>query len=344
MVDTKKLKLLENRRRLESSAEYSQVGYKKGIPVEKGVVLNEEYLRQHKEEIGKTMSFFTAYPDLFLDLITPEDEKFQLFFYQRIFLRAAMRFKSIYLTAARAFSKSFLTILALMLQCIFIPGRKVFICAPNKNQGAQIAREKITEIYNAAFDEEAIVRANAYLADLNDVNMIDPYHFKAYNEVAINYNRDVENFPVLNTIFEEIYGESPYKSPTDMGVNMAGFSIIDDEVCKKASHEEIIRRYFSTLCDKKMGQKNDHAIKKIESLMNQAGISVENTRPIVKTALLKSETTNGQPALALELPNGQVVTGKTSDLLGASSAAILNALKVLAILLEFLLHCLQLYY
>ena len=147
MVDTKKLKLLENRRRLESSAEYSQVGYKKGIPVEKGVVLSEEYLRQHKEEIGKTMSFFTAYPDLFLDLITPEDEKFQLFFYQRIFLRAAMRFKSIYLTAARAFSKSFLTILALMLQCIFIPGRKVFICAPNKIQGAQIAREKITEIY-----------------------------------------------------------------------------------------------------------------------------------------------------------------------------------------------------
>ena len=147
MVDTKKIKLLENRRRLESSAEYSQVGYKKGIPVEKGVVLSEEYLRQHKEEIGKTMSFFTAYPDLFLDLITPEDEKFQLFFYQRIFLRAAMRFKSIYLTAARAFSKSFLTILALMLQCIFIPGRKVFICAPNKIQGAQIAREKITEIY-----------------------------------------------------------------------------------------------------------------------------------------------------------------------------------------------------
>lgn len=147
MVDTKKLKLLENRQRLETSAEYSQMGYKKGIPVEKGIVLSEDYLREHKENIGKTMSFFTAYPDLFLDLITPEDERFRLFFYQRIFLRAAMRFKSIYLTAARAFSKSFLTILALMLQCIFIPGRKVFICAPNKNQGAQIAREKIAEIY-----------------------------------------------------------------------------------------------------------------------------------------------------------------------------------------------------
>ena len=147
MVESKKLKLLENRRKLESSADYQQVGYKKGIPVEKGVILNEDYLRKHKKEIGDMFTFFSAYPDLFLDLITPEEEHFQLFFYQRIFLRAAMRFKSVYLTAARAFSKSFLTILALMLQCIFIPGRKVFICAPNKNQGAQIAKEKITEIY-----------------------------------------------------------------------------------------------------------------------------------------------------------------------------------------------------
>ena len=160
--------------------------------------------------------------------------------------------------------------------------------------------------------------------------MIDPYHLEAYGETTVNYNRDVEVFPVLNAMFEKIEGVSPYKSPTDMGVNMVGFCIEDDEVCKKASHEEIIRRYFSTLCDKKMGHKNDPAIQKIESLMNQAGISVENTRPIVKTALLKSETTNGQPAVALELPDGQVVTGKTSDLLGASSAAILNALKVLA--------------
>lgn len=147
MVDNKKLKLLDNKKQLEDAAEYQQIGYKKGIPVEKGVILSEEYLIEHKEEIGNMLTFFTAYPDLFIDLITPEDDNFQLFFYQRIFLRAAMRFKSIYLTAARAFSKSFLTILALMLQCIFIPGRKVFICAPNKNQGAQIAKEKITEIY-----------------------------------------------------------------------------------------------------------------------------------------------------------------------------------------------------
>lgn len=147
MIESKKLKLLENKRKLENAAEYQQIGYKKGIPVEKGVILNEEYLLSHKKEIGDMFSFFSAYPDLFLDLITPEEENFSLFFYQRIFLRAAMRFRSVYLTAARAFSKSFLTILALVLQCILIPGRKVFICAPNKNQGAQIAREKIIEIY-----------------------------------------------------------------------------------------------------------------------------------------------------------------------------------------------------
>ena len=147
MNEQKKLTLLQGRKKLESSSDYVRQGYKKGIPVEKGVILSEDYLNNNKENIGKMMAFFTAYPDLFIDLITPEEDNFKLFFYQRIFLRAAMRFKFVYLTAARAFSKSFLTILALMLQCIFIPGRKVFICAPNKNQGAQIAKEKITEIY-----------------------------------------------------------------------------------------------------------------------------------------------------------------------------------------------------
>ena len=147
MVNTKKLKILQSKENLEQSLAGQQIGYKNGIPIEKGVVLNESYLREHKEEIGRMFNYFTAYPDLFIDLITPEGENFSLFFYQRIFLRAAMRFRTVYLTAARAFSKSFLTILALMLQCIFIPGRKVFICAPNKNQGAQIAKEKIYEIY-----------------------------------------------------------------------------------------------------------------------------------------------------------------------------------------------------
>ena len=147
MVENKKLKLLGERKSLEDSAEYVRVGYKKGFPIEKGVVLNEDYLREHREDIAGMFQYFSAYPDLFIDLITPEDDNFQLFFYQRIFLRSVMRFREVYLTAARAFSKSFLTILGLMLQCVFIPGRKVFICAPNKTQGAQIAREKIAEIY-----------------------------------------------------------------------------------------------------------------------------------------------------------------------------------------------------
>lgn len=122
-------------------------GYRDGIEIDKGVVLNEEYLNTNYAALGDLFSFFTVYPDIFLDLITPEDEHMQLFFYQRIFLRACMRFKVIFITACRAWSKSFLTILALFLQCVFIPGRKVFICAPNKTQGAQIAKEKITEIY-----------------------------------------------------------------------------------------------------------------------------------------------------------------------------------------------------
>ena len=164
MVETKKLKLLDNKQKIEDAAEYQQIGYKKGIPIEKGVILNEDYLREHHKEIGDMLTFFTAYPDLFLDLITPEDDNFQLFFYQRIFLRAAMRFKSVYLTAARAFSKSFLTILALMLQCVLIPGRKVFICAPNKNQGAQIAKEKITEIYR----HWPLIRNEVFGSELSD--------------------------------------------------------------------------------------------------------------------------------------------------------------------------------
>lgn len=164
MVENKKLKLLDSKQKLEESAEYVKVGYKKGFPIEKGIVLNEDYLLKNKEEIGKTFEFFSAYPDLFIDLITPEDDNFQLFFYQRIFLRSIMRFREVYLTAARAFSKSFLTILGLMLQCIFIPGRKVFICAPNKKQGAQIAKEKITEIYQ----HWPLIRNEVFGSELTD--------------------------------------------------------------------------------------------------------------------------------------------------------------------------------
>ena len=138
-------KLLQKKDSIFSQSK--QVGYKDGVEIEKGVILNEEYLEANENSIGDTMSFFTAYPDVFIDLISPEGCGIKLFFYQRIFLRAAMRFQTVYVTACRAWSKSFLTILALFLQCIFIPGRKVFICAPNKSQGAQIAKEKLTEIF-----------------------------------------------------------------------------------------------------------------------------------------------------------------------------------------------------
>ena len=142
---TKTDKLLQKKDSIFSSSK--QVGYKEGVEIEKGVILNEDYLEKNEQEIGDAMSFFTAYPDIFIDLITPENCGIKLFFYQRIFLRAAMRFQTVYVTACRAWSKSFLTILALFLQCIFVPGRKVFICAPNKSQGAQIAKEKLTEIF-----------------------------------------------------------------------------------------------------------------------------------------------------------------------------------------------------
>ncbi len=195
---------------------------------------------------------------------------------------------------------------------------------------AGYAKFETFPIWNLPLKHPVNLAYEAATADLNDVNMIDPYHLEAYGKTTVNYNRDVEVFPVLNAIFEKIEGKSPYKSPTDMGVNMAGYCITDDDVCRRASYEEIVRRYFATLCDKKNGMKTDTAIAKIESLMNQAGITVENTRPAVKAALLKSENTGNRPAVAIELPSGKIVTGKTSDLLGASSAALLNALKVLA--------------
>lgn len=159
---TKKLDLLANKTNL--FAESQKMGYKDGIEIEKGVVLNESYLEQWREKLGEMFSIFTAYPDIFLDLITPENETINLFFYQRIFLRAAMRFQIVYVTACRAWSKSFVTILALFLQCVFIPGRKVFICAPNKTQGAQIAKEKLAEI----FKYWPILRKEVIGGEIND--------------------------------------------------------------------------------------------------------------------------------------------------------------------------------
>ena len=201
---------------------------------------------------------------------------------------------------------------------------------------AGYAKFETFPIWNLPLKHPVNLAYEAATADLNDVNMIDPYHLEAYGVTTVNYNRDVEAFPVLNAIFEKINGESPYKSPTDMGVNMAGYCISDDEVCKEASKNEIIRRYFAALCDKKQGRGEQSAIDKIVSLMHQAGIGVDD-RAVVNVALKKSEATDNQPAVAIELPDGKIVTGKTSELLGASSAALLNAIKALAKLPDDLL-------
>ncbi len=195
---------------------------------------------------------------------------------------------------------------------------------------AGYAKFETFPVWNLPLKHPVNLAYEAATADLNDVNMIDPYHLEAYGISTVNYNRDVEVFPVLNAMFEKIEGVSPYKSPTDMGVNMAGYCITDDNACCEASYNEIVRRYFNTLCDKKLGQQTEKAVAKIESLINQAGISVDTVRPIVKAALTRSEETGNRPAVAIELPNGEIVTGKTSDLLGSASAALLNGLKVLA--------------
>ena len=168
----------------------------------------------------------------------------------------------------------------------------------------------------------------AATADLEDVNMIDPFHLDAYGITTVNYNRDVEIFPVLQETFTHILGYCPYKSPTDMGVNMVGYCIVDDDAAVKASRAEIIRRYFNALGKMRKGESDGKEANKIELIMRQAGISLDE-RPIVKAAREKEEQTDG-PAAAIELPDGRIVTGKTTSLLGAASAALINALKLSA--------------
>lgn len=184
-------------------------------------------------------------------------------------------------------------------------------------------------IWNLPLKHPVNLAYEAATADLNDVNMIDPFHLEAYGETTVNYNRDVEVFPVLNAIFEEIAGTSPYKSPTDMGVNMAGNCIVDDKACIEASNQEIIRRYYTGLCDKKKGVVDDGVVMKLEFLMKQAGLHISD-RPVVEAACKKAAEYDGEPASAIELSNGKIVTGRTTDLLGSSSAMLLNALKELA--------------
>lgn len=192
---------------------------------------------------------------------------------------------------------------------------------------AGYAKFETFPIWNLPLKHPVNVAYEAATADLNDVNMIDPFHLEAYNKTAVNYNRDIETFPVLSAMMERIMGTSPYKSPTDMGVNMAGCAICDDETVRSAAKQEIIRRYYSALCNVRQGLGEESEVRKIELLMNQLGITVEN-RPTVKAANDKAELT-GMPATAIQLSDGTIITGKTSSLLGASSSMLLNVLKVL---------------
>ena len=192
---------------------------------------------------------------------------------------------------------------------------------------AGYAKFETFPIWNLPLKHPVNLAYEAATADLNDVNMIDPFHLDAYGETAINYNRDVEIFPVLNAIFERIYGESPYKSPTDMGVNMAGNCIVDDDAVRRAASDEIIRRYYSALVQQRKGIGTPEEVNKIELLMQLAGVTTDD-RPCVRAALEKAEQT-GALAAAMELPDGRIVTGKTSSLLGATAALLLNALKTL---------------
>ena len=183
-------------------------------------------------------------------------------------------------------------------------------------------------VWNLPLKHPVNLAYEAATADLNDVNMIDPYHLEAYGQTTVNYNRDVEIFPVLNATFEMIQGNSPYKSPTDMGVNMAGICILDDEACCEASKLEILRRYYDAQVALKKGGGDTDVVRKLELIMKQAGITSE-INPAIGAALLKEKLT-GAPAAAMTLPDGRVITGKTSSLLGASAALMLNALKALA--------------
>ena len=193
---------------------------------------------------------------------------------------------------------------------------------------AGYAKFETFPIWNLPLKHPVNLAYEAATADLNDVNMIDPFHLETYGVTTVNYNRDVEIFPVVNAIFEKIAGESPYHSPTDMGVNMAGNCIIDDAVCREASCQEILRRYYRTRCELRNGLADESMVGKLEILMNQAKITTAD-RPVAGAALARAEET-GSPAAAIELSDGAIVTGKTSSLLGASSSALLNALKKLA--------------
>ena len=195
---------------------------------------------------------------------------------------------------------------------------------------AGYAKFETFPLWNIPLKHPVNLAYEAATADLNDVNMIDPFHLEAYGVTTVNYNRDIEIFPVVNAMFELIAGQSPYKSPTDMGVNMAGNCIVDDAVCCEASRKEIVRRYYKCLCQQKItGTAKESERYKLELLMNQAGLTM-GAREVEKQAHARSEATGGAPAAAIELSDGTVITGKTGPLLGATASALINALKYLA--------------
>ena len=199
-----------------------------------------------------------------------------------------------------------------------------------KGKTAGYAKFETFPVWNLPINHPVNLAYEAATADLNDVNMIDPFHLEAYGVTTVNYNRDIEIFPVVNAMFELIAGQSPYKSPTDMGVNMAGNCIVDDAVCCEASRKEIVRRYYKCLCEQKItGTAKESERYKLELLMNQAGLTM-GAREVEKQAHARSEATGGAPAAAIELSDGTVITGKTGPLLGATASALINALKYLA--------------
>ena len=192
---------------------------------------------------------------------------------------------------------------------------------------AGYAKYETFPIWNIPLKHPVNLAYEAATADLNDVNMIDPFHLEAYGETTVNYNRDIEIIPVLSAIFEGIYGECLYKSPTDMGVNMAGNCIIDDDACSQASYQEIIRRYYNALTGVVRGKAKENEVYKIELLMKQAKITTDDRK--VTTAANRRAELLGVPTAAIELSDGTIITSKTTDLLGASAALLLNALKYL---------------
>ena len=199
-----------------------------------------------------------------------------------------------------------------------------------KKRGVQAGYAKFETfpVWNLPMKHPVNIAYEAATADLDDVNMIDPFHLEAYGTIAVNYNRDVEIFPVLDALFTQIYGTNPYKSPTDMGVNMIGYCISDDDVCREAANNEVIRRYYTGLCNMAEGEDNEAEVNKLTLLLKQAGLATEYRR--VTVAAKQREASSDEFSAAMELPDGTVITAQQSPLLGPSAALILNALKHLA--------------